>query len=469
MIPFNSAPGDLFNRLGSLGGLVENMASYQQTQLTALTDTTTGVVSEYNSESDLQALIGSTYISTLNAVGSIGSLASNVAVQTVNRMCFRDNPRIAQNLQSVNFLASIQEVIRQMGVQGATVLQMPVSVTTNAFTGTGDGTINVSLYRPQDGRTQELAFAETLLFSCTQDSYIGGATEGNEGFTVTGVGSQGNVYAFDWPLGSNSTQTVNAIDGNVSNGSGNLLANSGFADWTVANIPDQFVLDVGTAGTDIAEETTIVYDGSTSSLRIIGDGSTLVELSQEFGDGTTGTSDTLEPLTQYSFNLFIRRDGLAPSQGILTVRLVDQNDTVLVDAAATPNSFDIDLTLLNTVFTAYKGTFRTPLIMPETTYLELALTIALENGRSVYVDKMSLGGMTQMYKSGPYVAVHSGGTPFTQGDYTTAPVTNSRGAAGTLNTFQTLFQRFFFDTMMSNELLLPSVAAAPSISDALIG
>lgn len=468
MLSFSDANANLFNRIGSLGALIKNMRAYQQTQLTAMTDTTTGAVSEFNAESDIQALIGSAYIGTLNGFGSISGLVVNTSQVTLNRMVFRDQPRIAQNLQSLNIQASFLELLRQMDIAGATVLQQTVTATPGGFTGTGDGIVNASIYRPADGRAQELSFAETLLFSCTQDSYIGGATEGNEGFTVTGVGSQGNLFAFDWPLGSNSQQGVNAIDGNVSNGSGNLLANSGFADWTT-NVPDLFSLDVGTAGTNIAEETTIVYDGSTSSLQLIGDGITLTSLTQKFDDGTLGTADNLQPLTQYSFNLFIRRDGTIPATGVLTIELVDENGTVLLDSAATPNTYSIDLTLLNTVFTSYKTSFRTPLIMPTELYIQYRLSTALENARSVYIDKMSLGNMTQMYASGPYVAVHSGGTPFTGGDYAMCPITNSRGLAGTLDTFQTLMQLLFFDLMMSNELLLPSSLTSPTISDLLIG
>lgn len=469
MISFASARGNLYNRIGSIGALIKNMRSYQQTQLVAMTDTTTGAVSEFNAESDIQAIIGSAYINTLNGFGSIGSLVQNIAQQTFNRVVFRDNPRIAQNLQSLNIQASLLEVIRQMGLAGASVLRQNVTASPSGFTGTGNGIINASVSRPSDGRMQELVFAETLLFTCNSDSYIGGATLGNEGFVVTGVGSQGNLFAFDWPLGSNAQQSINAIDGNVSNGSGNLLANSGFIDWiALANVPDQFVLNVGTAGTNIYQENTIVYDGSSSSLAIVGDApGTLTQLVQVFNDGVLGSTDELLPLKQYGFNLFICRDGLASSTGTLTVDLCDVNGITLKDASGLANSFDIDLTALSTVFASYIGQFRTPLILPSAIYLRLRLTVPLDNGRTVYVDKMSLGSMTQMYLSGPFIAVHSGSVPFTTNDYGTCVITNSRGAGGTLSTFQTLMQTLFYGNMMNSELLLPS-SSVPTISDNLI-
>ena len=140
--------------------------------------------------------------------------------------------------------------------------------------------------------------------------------------------------------------------------------------------------------------------------------------------------------------------------------------SIINDENGTANSFTIDLTALTTSYASRTGVFRTPSILPAAIYLRMRLSTALTNGRSVYFDKASLGEMTQAYTSGPYLAVHAGSIAFEVGDLGTVAVTNSRGAAGTLDTFQTLFAREFPD-MISSELLLPS-AAAPTISDALI-
>lgn len=466
-ISFASAPGNLFNRLGKLGLLLSEMRDYQLAQLTNMTNTTTGVVAQFDAESDLQAIMGSSYIGALTAPESVGNTAQQLAVATVNRVVFRDNPRIFQNLQSQNTIASIQEIIRQMGVAGATVFAAVVTATPGTFVGFGNGVVVASVRRPLDGRILENAYAESIQVLCTSDSYDGGATEGNETFTVTGAGSQNDFFAFDWPLGSNCQASINAIDGNVSNGSGNNLTNSGFDEWT-GNIPDNFTLDVGTAGVNINQENTIVYDGSNSALRITGDGSgTLTELRQVFNDAA-GTSFDPAPLTQYSLNLFMRRDGTIPAAGTLVIDLVDENDTTILDEGGNFNSFSIDLTALTTVYTPYNFAFRTPLVLPETMYLRIRLTVALTNGRSVYADRMSLGNMTQLYTGGPFLACHSGGVPFQSGDYAFVPVTNVRGGAGDLDTFQTLLARFFPDVILANELMLPS-SNVPSISDSLIG
>lgn len=467
MLSFASAPGNLFNRIGKLGLTISQAAIYQAAQLINFTDTTNGVVAQYNSESDIQALMGSSYQGLLNSVSNVGGLAQNMANATLNRMVFRDNPRISQTLQSVNILDSMLELIRQMQVAGASVLAMTITATPSSMTGLGNGVINVSTRRPLDGRVLENTFAETVQLLCTSDSYTGGATEGNEQFTVTGVGSDGNVFAFNWPLGSNATQNVNAIDGSADNSSGNLLVNSGFETFTVANTPDNWEILVGTAGTNIFEEATLTYDPPpNTALRLLGDGSTLIAFQQAFDD-SDGTTATLEALTQYSVNVFIRRDGVIPAAGVMQVSLVDENDTVIVDEGGIANSFNIALTGLTVFYASYTGVFRTPLILPSAMFLKLAFTTALTTGRSVYLDKISFGEMTQLYTGGPYFAMIAGSVPFSSGDYGTCVVTNSRGAAGTLNTWQTLFFRCF-PIMGANELMLPS-SSTPTIADSLIG
>src|SRR3990167_9199439 len=262
-ISFASAVGNLFNRLGKAASLVENQGNYQATQLTAMTNTTTGVVAQYDAESDLQAIMGSSYIGLLQDNG-MGSVSQQLAQATINRMVFRDNPLLNQTLTSSNVLGSINEVIRQMKVAGATVLTQTITATPGSFVGTGNGAVVASVRRPLDGVVLENAFAENLTLTCNQDSYTGGATAGNESLSLTGTGSQSNLFAFNWPLGSNS---------------------------------------------------------STGSLEIVGDSSsTLTALTQQFDstDSTgseAGTSETLSPQTQYSWCAWFATNATAPAAG----------------------------------------------------------------------------------------------------------------------------------------------------------
>jgi hypothetical protein len=380
-------------------------------------------------------------------------------------MVFRDNPQLNQTLQSVNTLTSLYEVIRQMKVAGASVLAMTVASSTGSFTGVGNGIIVASTKRPLDGLTLENAFAENLLLTCSSDSYSGSATAGNEGMQISGTGNQSDVFAFNWPLGSNCSASLSVINGNANNSQGNLLTNSGFETWT-SNVPNNFSLTVGAGGTNIFQENTLNYDG-VSSCRLTGDApGTLTSFNQQF-NLSTGTSGTLSTLSQYAFNVFVRRDSVAAGAGVMTIDLVDQNGTVILDANGVANSFTINLTALTTIYTAYNVVFRTPAILPTSQYLRFHLTTALTNGRSVYFDKASMGLMTQTYISGPFLSVHAGSTPFLQGDYSSVTIANSRGSGGTLSTWQTLLAQLF-PQVIQNEILFPS-SSVPTISDALIG
>ncbi len=442
---------------------MKNTKSSQTTLLTSMTDTTNGLVAQYNAESDIQAQMGSAYIGLLSSIEPPCQVATNIAITTLNRMVFRDVPQISQNLQSLNITASIQELIRQMKLSMSSVLAMTIGATPSAFVGTGNGVINASTKRPFDGLVLENSYAESLVFTCKQDSYSGGAIAGNEGFSVTGVGNQQDVFAFNWPLGSNSQTTVNAINGESDNSGGNILTNSDFQDWTT-NIPDHYSLIVGVAGTNISEENSIFYTGA-HSLKITGDGGgTLTQIRQTF-DLAAGTQGTLSAQTQYSFNLFIRRDSATVLAGVLTIDLYD-GSAVIKDAAGNDNTFNITLNGTTTSFVGYSGSFRLPVIMPSTYYIRYRLSTALTNARSVYIGKSSLGLMTQQYVSGPFVAVHSGSANFVAGDYGSCAITNSRGSGGSLSTFQTLFSQLL--PMQQNEFLLPS-SGSPTISDALIG
>lgn len=467
-IDFSDATGNLFNRLGKLGKVIQQQDSYQNTQESNLIDVSTGLVAQYDAEADVQAIVGDNYISLLDSGAStFGGFAQNLAAATLNRVVFRDNPQLRQTLTSADILTSLQELIRQMKAQGQSVLAMTVAGTPGVFIGTGNGVVVFSAKRALDGLVLENTLAENVKVTCSSDSYTGGATVSNETLQVTGTGRISNVFSFQWPAGSDGSISISAIDGGADDTNGNLLTNSDFDTWT-SNVPDKWTLSAGTAGVDVIEESSITFDTSSNkSLKLVGDGTSNNFWLRQLFDSSTGTLGELEPDTQYACNLWCRCDGTTPGAGVIRGQLCYANGTVIKDNNGVDNSFDIDLTTLSgTTWKAFNGSFRTPHIMPSAYYLDLRLTTGLTSARSVYLDRVGLGEMSQLYVSGPSFACFSGSIPFVFGDYATVAVTNSRGAAGTLTTWQTLFSRLF-PQMLSNELLLPS-SAVPTISDARI-
>lgn len=461
MLSFNNAPGNLFNRLGSIGYWLTLLRQFQNDLDTAMTDVSSGSTIQYTGEADLQAQIGSAYLGALSSAEACANTAQQLAIDTVNRMVFRDNPRIAQNLNSVNLTASLQELIRQMNLAGASIQSQTVTATPSSFTGQGNGVLVASVRR-YDGLTQENAFAEALQVLCSDDSFSGGATEGNEGFTVTGTGNEPDPFAFDWPLGSNAETSLNAIDGESDNANGNLLTNSGFGAFT-GGIPDNWTAVLGSG--NFSQESTIVYDDTTSALKITGDAlGTLSELTQTFND-SDGTSGILDAYTQYALNVWMRRDGIAPAAGVLRFALVDDTDTIINDQAGNACSWTVDLTALSTAYVAYNGFFRLPAKPPATIKLQVKITTALTNGRAVYLDKMGMGLTTQVYSGGPALAVFAGSLPFVVQDYATATIANNRGGVANLASFGPLLQRFY--NLASLDLLIPS-SSTPTISDSAL-
>ena len=471
-IPLFGAAGALFNRLGKHGLVANQGASYQSSQLTNLTNTTTGLVAQYSGESDLQALVGSTYIGVLNSVGGgFSGLLRTLAEGTFNRMVFRDQARLSQTLSQINVLDSVLEVVRQMKVQGASVRQHDsVAATAAAFTRNnsslqGLGIMTASVVRPRDGLVVQHAFAEEIECLVSTDSNVGGAVAGNETIGFSGKGIENDVWAFNWPLGSGCSGTVQAIDGSVNNGGGNKLINSGFESW-VANTPANYT--VASGASLIARETSIFYGPSGSSLRITGDGTTLANFRQGFNGLANGTTDTLDPITQYSFNIYARSGG-AGATGQVVVDLVDGNLNVVNDEAGTANSLTINLANLTTDWQAFNFFIRTPLIMPSSYSLRFRNPAGqpVNNGGIVYLDKASLGNAVQTVSSGVYLACHSGATPFALDDRALVTTTNGRGASGTLNTFQTLVYRLLYPLMKDQEIIL-RYSTTPNILDSLL-
>jgi hypothetical protein len=467
-ISFAGAAGDLFNRLGRYAKLLSEVRTYQLAQLQNMINTTEGVVGQLTTEADIQAVMGANYLGVLQGSGQAAlAQAQRLAQLTVNRQVFRDNAQYNQTLTQQNVTASMQEIYRQMVAQGESVLALTVAGTAGTFFGTGDGSVVVSVKRPQDGAFQENLFAETLTLVCTQDSYTGGAAEGNEAFLITGQGRQDDLSAFDWPLGSNCRLNVRVCDGNTDNGNGNILTNSGFNDWDGSgDFLSNWDLIAGTVGSTISEETGITYDGG-AAVKLTGDGATLQRWRQRFGV-SAGTLGELTPLTQYAFNFWCRRDGVAPADGTLQVALTDGAGNILNDAASTPNSTTVSLPGLSTAYTAYNTSFRTPAVLPDEYYLDFQCTgTPLTTGREVYLDKAALAQMDQAYLSGPYLKIFGGSVPFLLNVRGSAAFTNSRGAAGSLDTWQTAWYRMLSPLVSRLELQLPS-SSSPSIGDNLI-
>ncbi len=456
MISFLGASG-LFTRLGHIFNTLADINIFQGT---TLRNDFTAIEAQYTG-ADLvmidcvESLLFTNQTQAGVSVTDLVTFADNTIIQMVQN----DNPQLSKDL-----LTCLTEVIRQMRTAVATVQACTVAVasTTAASANIGNGQVITSVRR-FDGLFQENLFAENIMCLVTADQNDDSANAGSETFLVTG--GEPPTDNFDWNYGSRGSganTTLSAIDPTADDTGGNVLTNSGFETYTVANIPDGWDILVGSAGTTVKKSIAQFYTGA-ASLNFVGNASELTSVAQTFGVGTLGT---LTALTQYAVGLWIRTSNITLETGVVEVSLVDSSNAVVNDYSGNANLFTNALSAITVnTWTPISGVFRTPQNLPTTLKLRVRLSVAALAATNVYVDNLGMGIMTEAYSGGPAIGVVSGATDWHDGDNVVVAVTNNRGGASNLKTFQTMFDRFY--DMKGLGLLLPS-SGSPSISDALI-
>ncbi len=460
-LDFTTDPGGMFPRIGRILHVAYLLTPYETSLPAAFKD----IFDQYLATlEDVGGAVEVAENQLTRIASGVMSFATGAAAATVQQMVLADQPSQAQTLQG-----ALTEVIRQMVVQTKTVESNVIAITPTPLTGfTGNGVLVTSTKRG-DGLVQENSVAEELRLACTNDSYTGSATRGQETFGLVGSPATAGVWDYDYPTGSGANTQATAISAEVdANANTNLLTNGDFEGWTpstpdaVTNALDNWTLEVGAWGTDIQQNTTNPNQG-TYCLQFL-PGATNTAIYQEFDDADAGTSASPDGLRSYAVNLWLRKLSGTISAGVLTVELVDDAGTVTADQQGVNNSFTVTLSSLTTSYVAYNATFRLNDTPPDVVRLRLRISTDLA-GASFLVDDICYAPMTPFYTGGPGFCVFSGATPFVTPDSWQLVVTNDQGGASYLGTFQTGFDRLF--NMKSMGLLLPS-SGTPNISNGLI-
>lgn len=447
-IDFTNAVGNLFNRLGKIFGFWCAIEEHQTTTVEVQVD---GIDAQYDAAPELIPTLEATRKNAKTGAGSVKGDLILLAQNTVIEMVDDD---VELPVKSLDF--ALPELIDQMQTNGYYVDANSVGVSVAADAdNNGDGQCLVSVIRG-DGKTLENVYAETLVIECTTDSQpgTGGLTIGSELFAVRGESSAAKTSE-TWPLGSNGQTQVRIANPDVDASADNFLTNGDFEAFT-SNAPDSWDIINGTAGTTV-DDTATAYRGS-SALAIVGTAAaTRVRLSQTLRAAPT-TAGSIKPETRYAIGVWIRVSSV-PAAGTLRIALRDgttDGATVVGGQAIT-----VDLTGEATSYAFHSVQFNTPAALPDNLYLVVELTVAVDNGVSVYVDNLALAPMIQ-HQNGPLVCIFPGATKFLKGDKFNATVTNNFAGR-----FQTFFNRAF--NMDSRGLLLPSdIYGSESIDDALI-
>lgn len=284
----------------------------------------------------------------------------------------------------------------------------------------------------------ELIVPETITFRCIADSYYDGLTEGAEQFEVTGnlPDQQHGVQTYE---GSGTIGTFSAAHADTAQ----YLSNADFENWSVTNVPDNWTIDAGTAGTHIFEETnaSLVYHGG-SSLHFLGTGAqATIQVSQAPPAGA------LKAGRMYFVSLRLRCDS-APAAGDFlcsfsgTGYTPGSSEKITIAAASLPTSF-----------TLYSFVALMPLNLPSDMKLILQWSGTPSITKDIYCDDVSIQPVN--YAAGFGANIVRGSVPFVRDDRFTVALTNTEGV------FAAFFRRAFGIQLRSN------AAAGETISDSL--
>lgn len=285
------------------------------------------------------------------------------------------------------------------------------------------------------GLNSELAVtAETMVFVVTADSYRDGATEGAESISWTG-GVAGPPLDWEYEGSGPGPSLI------VANNGFSIIQNGDFENFT-SDVPDSWDLDLGTATTHVADDTSAgnFYRGTTG-LKLLGTGAIAeIKLSQ-----------TLAPSlfrSRRCYNVSVRVKASATiAAGDLLICFVGTGYT-----ASSTEKVSIAAAALPTSWTLYSFFIVLPAVIPSDWEIKISWSGTPTNAKSVWLDSLAIAEV--VYHGGIGAVAVAGASPLAVGDRWTAAITNDNAG---------VFQRFFREYY---RFQLPS-SASPTNADAL--
>jgi hypothetical protein len=428
--------------VGKLLGRINSYFNFGATTLPNDLDTVLAAIASGDFADLLTGLSGN-YNSAIN---SIVALRSALAQLATGRMLESDLTG-ALNLTSINIANVMAALLPQMVTDGQSVQKNNVTIGTVTATGgnTGNGNIIISpimdgvtaparfavAQRGYNGLATELAIPETMLITCTNDSFSGNVTAGNEAFQITGPLGQTNT----WGVGSEGTgqgPTFNTIQAS------SLLQNASFTTFA-GGVPTGWTL-TGPAADCAQDQTTSVLGGS--SVKLTGDGTAAtLALSQAV------TRGQLTPLKRYLVGGYYKASAVATSSQMLTINFSGSGYS-----PASSEQVQIAGNAWSTSWVFVSFWINLPKTLPTPWTLNLSLTGTVPNGTSVWFDSFGMAAAT--YENGLAFAATTGSTPFAKGDSFSSVIGNDFGGV-----FQVAARRLW-------GVQLPS-SASPTIPNSL--
>lgn len=446
----------LFTRLGALVYMMDAVRTHQNNLKTLFAN----VQGEYSAAD--RYLIDQLSGNLEQRISEAGGILQDIraaAVKTIAETCWTDAQTSSTNTMQTKAIAdALVYLIRDMDATSNTVNGTTVAagVLGTGAGNTGTGSMTQLLEAPNIllGSTNDFPNirAELLDFRCVQDAQSGAISAGSEVFQVRGLSSyDGLDYRF--PGGSGADIRIASVCASVDNGStyANILTNSDLEDWT-SNIPDQFTVSSGTAGTDFTRSATAAR--GSYALRGEVTGATF-KIRQQLG-AVGGTLGKMQPDRPYVLACMMKKD--AGSTGTLRISLQDSGGTILSAGAV---AITQSIAALTTSYQIVSLAFRSPKVLPSSVYLSIESTVAVATA-AAYVDEVVLAEMRSIAAGGQAVAVITGTTDWIVDDNLRKKFSNTNEGA-----FVRAFDRLF--DMYGLGLSLPqNYLGVETISDGLI-
>jgi hypothetical protein len=447
----------LFTRLGVLVFMMDAVRTHQLNLKTLLAN----VQTEYSSADAymIEVLAGNIERRIAEAGGVLNDVRA-AAERTIIEMCFAEanTSGAANTMRSRQITDALVWLIRQMDADSETVNGTTInkSSATYGAANVGNGRFVYNFDAPNIllGSTNDWpnVRTETLEARCVQDAANGAISRGAEVFEIRGQPAYAPLdYRF--PAGSGTMTRVACVSAAIDAGGiyENQLTNSDFEDQA-SNLPDQWALVAGTAGTQFQTENT-GYRGAKSIKLNAGSGA--FNIRQQLG-ASGGTLGRLTPDRPYVIALAHKID--SGCTGVIRISVKDGSGNI-IDSGNFINT--LTLTSTSTSWTITSVTLRSPRNIPQDTYLHIESTTALTTA-AAYIDEVILAELVPIAPGGQAVGMIAGSTDWRADD-------NGRFSFENLNegSFVRAFDRLF--DMYGKGLSIPqNYSNTETIADTLI-
>jgi hypothetical protein len=444
----------LFTRLGALIYMMDAIRTHQN-NLKTLFDNVQG---EYSAADRymIDQLSGNLEMRQMEA-GNVLLDVQAAAVKTLVEMLWVDaQTSSSRTMRTKAIEDALVYLIRDMDATSNSVQGTTVAGGVLGTSGTGNGTMLFLNEAPNVllGSTNDWPNIRTdlLVAQCIQDAQDGALTAGAELFRITGTAAYGGL---DWrfPAGSGAQMTLASATAGIDYGTqyANIGTNTDLEDWT-SNVPDQWSVVSGTAGTDFLAETGTYYRGA-SCLKAPAT-STTWRIRQQLGS-PSGSLGTIQPDRPYALVFAAKKD--ASATGAIRVSIKDASNNI-VGSMTKALTVASDLT---TSWALYSTTVRSPKVLPAASYIVVEATTGIGTA-AVYIDEVVVCEMKPIAPGGQALSIIAGSTNYIVEDRLLRKFSNNNEGA-----FVRAFDRLF--DMYGKGLSLPqNYLGGETIADSLI-